>query len=174
MAGALLLAALAVQAMVGHGPAAEAEITLGHSPCDSLTGEAHHACHHQALAALIAENRLRGCMAEDARKRVHPERHPGGHTTGLVRFLGHYLKQMDLAGDLVAADTEIYESFACAIDYGLEERRMERELNDDSDDDGGYYGGRSSSSNLDVQFYLLQQRLCATSAYAGTAGGIKA
>ena len=155
MAGALLLAALAVQAMVGHGPAAEAEITLGHSPRDSLTGEAHYACHHQALAALIAENRLRGCMAEDARKRVHPERHPGGHTTGLVRFLGHYLKQMDLAGELVEADTEIYKDFACVIDTGLEYRVMENELNGNGD-------------------FSFQRRLCATSAYAGKAGGVKA
>ena len=46
-------------------------------------------------------------LAESAVKRVHLERHAGGNSTSLVRYLGGYLKQVEDAGRLVVARGEL-------------------------------------------------------------------
>ena len=53
--------------------------------------------------------------AEDMVKQAHPERHPGGDATALVRFLGDYLKQVEHAEALVAARGDVYVDFARVI-----------------------------------------------------------
>ena len=53
--------------------------------------------------------------AEDLVKQAHPERHPGGDATALVRFLGDYLKQVEHAEALVAARADVYTDFARVI-----------------------------------------------------------
>ena len=56
--------------------------------------------------------------AEDVAKQAHPERHPGGTPTALVRYLGDYLKQVEHAEALVAARGDVYTDFARVIsDY---------------------------------------------------------
>ena len=54
--------------------------------------------------------------AEDLAKQAHPERHPGGSSTALVRFLGDYLKQVEHAEALVAARGDVYVDFVRVID----------------------------------------------------------
>ena len=54
--------------------------------------------------------------AEDLAKQAHPERHPGGNSTALVRFLGDYLKQVEHAEALVAARGDVYVDFVRVID----------------------------------------------------------
>ena len=74
--------------------------------------------------------------AEDLVKQAHPDRHPGGDATALIRFLGDYLKQVEGAGELVAACADVYKDFARAIDEGRDKLYAT-----DSDDDGDQCGG---------------------------------
>ena len=70
-------------------------------------GSAHLGLLHVVYGAILAESAV---------KRAHPERHAGGNSTSLVRFLGDYLKQVEDAGRLVAARGEVYEDFALHVE----------------------------------------------------------
>ena len=79
---------------------------------------------------------LEAVRAEDAVKRAHPGRHPGGCSTALVRFLGDYLKRVESAdGRLAEVRKDLYADFALKIDEGCAAQELQCPPKDDLDED---------------------------------------